>query len=32
MILEVKDLKIYFFIDKGVNKVVDGVSFGLKKF
>ncbi|GAA9278808.1 ABC transporter ATP-binding protein [Helicobacter pylori] len=31
MILEVKDLKTYFFTDKGVNKAVDGVSFGLKK-
>ncbi|GAA7599518.1 ABC transporter ATP-binding protein [Helicobacter pylori] len=31
MILEVKDLKTYFFTDRGVNKAVDGVSFGLKK-
>ncbi|GAA6914321.1 ABC transporter ATP-binding protein [Helicobacter pylori] len=31
MILEVKDLKTYFFTDKGVNKAVDGVSFGLRK-
>ncbi|AFI00582.1 ABC transporter ATP-binding protein [Helicobacter pylori] len=31
MILEVKNLKTYFFTDKGVNKAVDGVSFGLKK-
>ncbi|GAA9297645.1 ABC transporter ATP-binding protein [Helicobacter pylori] len=31
MILEVKDLKTYFFTDKGVNKAVDGVSFSLKK-
>ncbi|WRC88734.1 ABC transporter ATP-binding protein [Helicobacter pylori] len=31
MILEVKDLKTYFFTDKGVNKAVDGVNFGLKK-
>ncbi|GAA9863211.1 ABC transporter ATP-binding protein [Helicobacter pylori] len=31
MILEVKDLKTYFFTDKSVNKAVDGVSFGLKK-
>ncbi|GHR70011.1 ABC transporter ATP-binding protein [Helicobacter pylori] len=31
MILEVKELKTYFFTDKGVNKAVDGVSFGLKK-
>ncbi|MGN8365470.1 ABC transporter ATP-binding protein [Helicobacter pylori] len=31
MILEVKGLKTYFFTDKGVNKAVDGVSFGLKK-
>ncbi|MCQ2926170.1 ABC transporter ATP-binding protein [Helicobacter pylori] len=31
MILEVKDLRTYFFTDKGVNKAVDGVSFGLKK-
>ncbi len=31
MILEVKDLKTYFFTDKGVNKAADGVSFGLKK-
>ncbi|GAA9828348.1 ABC transporter ATP-binding protein [Helicobacter pylori] len=31
MILEVKDLKTYFFTDKGVNKAVDSVSFGLKK-
>ncbi|GHP66854.1 ABC transporter ATP-binding protein [Helicobacter pylori] len=31
MILEVKDLKTYFFTDKGVNKAVDGMSFGLKK-
>ncbi|TPH99493.1 ABC transporter ATP-binding protein [Helicobacter pylori] len=31
MILEVKDLKTYFFTDKGVNKAVDDVSFGLKK-
>ncbi|MCQ2627920.1 ABC transporter ATP-binding protein [Helicobacter pylori] len=31
MILEVKDLKTYFFTDKGVNKAVDGVSFDLKK-
>ncbi len=31
MILEVKDLKTYFFTDKDVNKAVDGVSFGLKK-
>ncbi len=31
MILEVKDLKTYFFTDKGVNRAVDGVSFGLKK-
>ncbi|RVZ53414.1 ABC transporter ATP-binding protein [Helicobacter pylori] len=31
MILEVKDLKTYFFTDKGVNKAVDGVSFGLKR-
>lgn len=31
MILEVKDLKTYFFTDKGVNKAVDGVSFVLKK-
>ncbi|GAA7277571.1 ABC transporter ATP-binding protein [Helicobacter pylori] len=31
MILEVKNLKTYFFTDRGVNKAVDGVSFGLKK-
>ncbi|GAA7521310.1 ABC transporter ATP-binding protein [Helicobacter pylori] len=31
MILEVRDLKTYFFTDRGVNKAVDGVSFGLKK-
>ncbi|AFI06427.1 ABC transporter ATP-binding protein [Helicobacter cetorum] len=31
MLLEVKDLKTYFFTDKGVNKAVDGVSFSLKK-
>ncbi|WP_104712769.1 ABC transporter ATP-binding protein [Helicobacter cetorum] len=31
MLLEVKDLKTYFFTDRGVNKAVDGVSFSLKK-
>ncbi len=29
-ILEVKDLRTYFFIDEGVAKAVDGVSFDLK--
>lgn len=31
MILEVKNLKTYFFTDKGVNKAVDDVSFSIPK-
>jgi len=30
-ILEVQDLKTYFYTSRGVVKAVDGVSFGLKK-
>ncbi|WP_040657396.1 ATP-binding cassette domain-containing protein, partial [Orenia marismortui] len=30
-ILEVKDLKTHFFLDKGVVKAVDGVSFSINK-
>lgn len=30
-ILEVKDLKTYFFTDKGTVKAVDGVSYTLKE-
>ncbi|WP_104748031.1 ABC transporter ATP-binding protein [Helicobacter cetorum] len=31
MLLEVKDLKTYFFTDRGVNRAVESVSFELKK-
>ena len=30
-LLEVKDLKTYFYTDAGVGKAVDGVSFSLDK-
>ncbi|MDD5659451.1 MAG: ABC transporter ATP-binding protein, partial [Actinomycetota bacterium] len=30
-ILEVKNLKTYFYTDAGIVKAVDGVSFDLKK-
>jgi len=30
-VLEVKDLKTYFYTDNGIVKAVDGVSFDLKK-
>lgn len=30
MLLEVKDLATYFFLDEGVLKAVDGVSFGIE--
>ena len=30
-LLEVKDLKTYFYTDNGVVKSVDGVSFHVKK-
>lgn len=30
-LLEVRDLKTYFFTDEGIVKAVDGVSFGLAR-
>jgi peptide/nickel transport system ATP-binding protein/oligopeptide transport system ATP-binding protein len=30
-ILEVNDLQTHFFLDKGVVKAVDGVSFSIKQ-
>ena len=29
MMLEIKDLKTYFYTEKGISKAVDGVSFGV---
>ena len=31
VILQVKDLKTYFYLDEGVVKAVDGISFDLHK-
>ena len=31
VLLEVKNLKTYFFLDEGVVKAVDGVSFKIEK-
>ncbi len=30
-ILEVEDLKVHFFLDEGVARAVDGVSFSLER-